>query len=276
MENQGVRENSIWKAIPYSFVFGSLYRDVAKNWKGVGFSYLFLVLLLVCVPRAVKLHSVISTGITQNFPKFIKEVPDFKLEKGQFSVDVKQPYYSPDAKAPIMVIDTTGQITSLSQVHWKEKADSVMLITKNQMLTRRVRFGVPEEQTVEFLQFGALDLNKDSLGRLADFSSHWAGLISYPFLVLGFFIYNIIAMLVYGLIGLALSKMLGAGINYDAAMRLAAVSHTPSLVLSAALFAAGLEVPMAFLAFLLFSTFLLFLAIRAAGGKAPPPLPATP
>ena len=267
MADKNTRQYSIWRAIPHSFAFGDLYLDVAKNWKGTGFLYIFLILVFLCVPRAVRVHADISQGIAEGLPKFMETIPDFELKNGELSVDVKQPFYYPDKKAPVFVIDTTGKITSLSQVQWPEKEDSVILLTKTQMMVRRVRFGAPEEQTSDFSKVAAFDLNKDSLRHFAEFMGRWSGWIAYPFLVWGLFLYSMVAMAFYGLVGWGISKAMNVALDYVAAMRLSAVSHTPSLVLAAALATADIEMPLAFLFFLILSTFLLFLAIRAVANQ---------
>lgn len=267
MANKNAREYSIWRAIPHSFAFGDLYRDVAKNWKGTGFLYIFLILVFLCVPRAIRFHSDMSQGIAEGLPKFMETIPDFELKNGQLSVNVKQPFYYPDPKEPVFVIDTTGKITSLSQVKWAEKTDSVILMTKTQMMTQRVRFGVPEEETADLSKIANYDLNKDSLRHFAEFMGRWSGWIAYPFLLWGLFLYNMVAMAFYGLIGWILSKSMNVTLDYVGAMRLAAVSHTPSLVLATALATADIEMPLGFFFFLALSTFLLFLALRTVANQ---------
>lgn len=268
-----VREFSVWKAVIFSPFSKALYQDVWKNWKGVGFAYLFLVLLVLSVPRSVRIHGLVATEITKGSKDFFKDIPAFKVENGKFSISVKQPYYSPNKTKPIMVIDTTGRVKDLSQVAWDEKADSVLLVTADKFMMRRVRLGVSDEQSFDFAQLGSFSLDNQKLEQWTLALAKWAGIIAYPFVVGGYFIYGIIAMMFYGLIGMGIAKILKLTLNYETSMRLSAVSHTPAMILAAVLFSLGAEIPAGFFVFLLISTSFLFFAIKSNEAVAPPSVP---
>jgi hypothetical protein len=270
----GPKKYSVWSAMPLSFFSGELYRDVARNWKGTGFGYMFLILLLGWIPAAVKIHLAISKGLHEQAPEALKQVPDFKIQDGKFSIKVKQPYFMPNRKKPEVIIDTTGKITSFSQVPAAAGMDSVILVTKTKMITRRNRLGAKQDQTLLFSQLGPFTIDKKALLKWSDILARMAGFLIYPFAVAAHFIYNIIAILVYALIGLLLASLLKVPLKYEALIRLAAVSHTPALLLSLIVFFVGVKVPHDFLAYFVFSTAVLFLTVRA-NRVGPPVVPGT-
>lgn len=267
------KEFSVWKAVVFSFFSKALYQDVWKNWKGVGFAYLFLVLVFVSVPRAVRIHGLVGKEVAKGSKDFFKEIPAFKIEKGVFSVAVKQPYYSPNRSKPVVVIDTTGKINSLTQVSWDEKAESVMLVTADKLMMRQMRLGVPDEKMFEFSQLGSLAVNNQKLEEWTQGFAKWAGFLVYPFVVLGYFVYGIVAMMFYGLIGLGIARLLKLTLNYESAMRLSAVSHTPAMLLAAVLFFLGVDMPAGFFVFLAISTAFLFFSIKSNAAAVPPLVP---
>lgn len=266
------KKYSVWKAMFLSLFSGELYRDVGRNWKGTGFGYLFLILVLGWVPVAAKIHIEIAKGIQEHSGDVFKDLPEFKIEKGKFSINVKQPYYAPDRQAPSIVIDTTGQITSLSQVSNADKMPSVILITQDEMIVHRNRLGISDDQTTKFSDFGPLSMDKGTLVKGLDLFGRLSGFIIYPFAVGGHFIYNMIAILVYALVGLAIAAMMKVPLKYEALMRLAAVSHTPALLLALIFFFVNIDIPYPFPLYFLFSTVYLSTAIWA-NKTAPPPVP---
>lgn len=266
------KKYSVWKAMFLSLFSGELYRDVGRNWKGTGFGYMFLILLLGWIPVAGKMHMDISKSIQEHSGDVFKNLPDFKIQNGKFSIKVKQPYFVPDKKNPTIIIDTTGQIKSLSQVPGADKQPSVMLITQDKMIVHRVRLGIPDDQTTQFSDFGPMTVSKDTLVKALDLFRRLSGFLIYPFAVAGHFIWNLIAILVYALVGLLVAVMMKVSLKYEALMRLAAVSHTPALLLAMVLFFINVDIPYSFPLYFLFSTVYLSVAIWA-NKSVPPAVP---
>jgi hypothetical protein len=266
------KEFSIWKAVGFSFFSMALYRDVRKKWNGVGFAYLFFLLVLLWIPRIIGLHTSLVSKAAKELPNLVKDVPTIKIEKGIVSVDVKQPYFLPNKEAPVLIIDTTGHITSLKQLPSVDK-EAAVLVTRSSLVVLQGRHYGAEERSYDLSAIDSLVINREKLTRWGEDFSHWLSPVLYPFCVVGHFIFNIVAMIVYGLIGLLIAKILGLSLEYETSMRLAAISHTPALILRMVLALFDVVLPWSFLTFLVISTSYLFFAIKANAGASQPPLP---
>ena len=80
-----MRQYNAFSAIPLSFFSGGLYRDVARNWRGIGFWYLVLIMLLTTIVPVVKLHTGLGDFARNEFPKVAKDFPEFSIKNGEVS-----------------------------------------------------------------------------------------------------------------------------------------------------------------------------------------------
>ena len=60
------------------------YRDVARNWRGIGLSYVVLVIMLTWIPILAKMQSAVG--------RFVEELPELSIQKGIASSPVAQPF----------------------------------------------------------------------------------------------------------------------------------------------------------------------------------------
>jgi hypothetical protein len=270
LEQAGKRDFSVWKALAHSFFSKALYKDVGKNWKGVGFGYLFLVLALLCVMGTGKLYWEVSRHAKDHAMK----IPEFKLEKGVLSVKMEQPFFFPDKNNPVLTLDTTGKVTSFEQIPGVDMLDSAFLLTGTKIHTRRDRLGFVDEKSHDYPKGDRFSIDRDKLMKWADLlieKAAWTW-TAYPFILLYYFVANMFEMIAFGLIGLVAGKILRTTLTFGTAIRLASVSHTPALVLSTVLFCADVDLPLDVLIYFLISTLALFFAVKA-NHVAPPPLP---
>ena len=95
----------------------SFYRDVGRNWKGICAGYLLLLMILACIPTAIVANRGFSKFLQAEGKAVIDQVPPISFKDGEVSTPVKQPYVItlPDTDKPLIVIDTTGQVTSLAE-----------------------------------------------------------------------------------------------------------------------------------------------------------------
>jgi hypothetical protein len=275
IEQKPSRQFNVIQAMYLSFFSKELYRDVGRLWKGVGFVYLLLLLALVWLPRAARVHQWVGSSIAKNVPVIIKAMPTFQINNGILAVDIKQPYILRDKDKIMMIVDTTGQYTSLDQVPKDQMGRDLMIILKDKALTRKDSFGGYEDHTFNYSWFGSHNVNREKLADWANLLAGWVGPLLYPFAVLGYFIFTILAVLVYALMGLGIAKILKTDLNYDASLRLSAVSHTPAILLATVFFISEVKVPGWFFVFFALSTFYLFLAVKFCA-VAPPAAPETP
>jgi hypothetical protein len=233
-----MREYSILHPLVLSFFSPRLYRDVGRNWKGMGFLYLLAVLTLCWTVSLWGLHRKMSAGLSAWAPKLVEQVPAIMIKDGRLSIDAPEPYViaSPDDGTPLVVIDTTGRTASL------EKSRARVLVTGGQVIVRKSE---GETRTYDLSQVKELRIDKERVAAWVEAIRNWMAIVIFPFALAGSYVFRILQALVYGAIGLLFDRMFGTRLDYPALVRLAAVAVTPALILRTVSGLAGVSVPFA-------------------------------
>ena len=87
---------------------------------------------------------------------------------------------------------------------------------------------------------------------------------AYPFTVIGLFIYRLVQMLIYALVGMIFANIVKANLEYVTLVRLAAVSITPVIILNAVRRMLDISVPYIGLLSFLIAMGYLFFAVKAS------------
>lgn len=227
-----MRQFSIFHPLVYSFFSRSLYKDVGKNWQGVAAGYLLLLLILVWIPALFFFKFHLDAQTAGASTDFLKQIPDIRIQQGVVSVDKPMPYRitNPKDGKTIVVIDTTGQVTSL------EQADAHMLLTKDKLIVKK-----SANEARVFNLSNVKDVKIDAL-RVKQFiarMTQWIIYIFFPVLVIVTFIYRILQALLYGAFGMVAAKVLKVNIIFQQSMRLAVIAMTPAIIISTILFMLG-------------------------------------
>jgi len=260
---------SIWKAFILSFYSKDLYSDVGEKWKGSGYGFLFLLVVLFSLPRAIG----VQWQATTQLPGFVEKIPDFKLEKGIFSSSVQQPFKF-EIQRTGLTIDTTGKVKSLRDIPNLENMDNYFLVNKTKASIHRNRLGDVEDKTYDLAKVDSFSIDRVKLKHWSDAIIPWVGIVYYPLLVIFWFAFEAIAILIYGLFGIVFSEMRGKGLNYNVALRLSVVSHIPGIFFFTILAIFDVNLPMPYLFYLLVSGTVLFFAVNSQRRPQPPPLQA--
>ncbi len=258
-----MKRYSILHPLYLSFFSRDLYRDVRTNWKGTGLLYLLFLLALTWLPVMVKLHRDIAEGVKQEAPKYVNQVPKITIVRGEVSIDRPVPYTitEPGSGTPLVVIDTSGKITSLEQTN----AD--MLLTRNKFIYRQQRG--TETRMYDLSHIDAFTLDRDMVDGWVRAFSHFFAVIAYPFALAGSFVYRVLQLLIYAAIGMLFVNMLKAPLDYQAVLRLASVSITPVIIFSTLHTLLGFHIPAFWLACFVLAMGYLFFAIKANAAPAP-------
>lgn len=244
--------------IPYmSFYSGDLYWDVCHNWKGVGFLYLFLLLAVCWIPRAITIQGVVAALVETEAPPIVAQIPLISIAGGEASTDVNQPYTIVDPKTlkELAIIDTTGQIVTLTE------QEANVLVTKKELIVRRsdldtrsLRFDPNFDFTLDqYIVTGWLG----TLRRVV-------GMFIYPVALLGSWFFRVIQVLIYALIGLQFARILQSRRTYNALLRLSVVAITPAIMVQTILDMAEIQIPMPGLCYFLATMCCLYFGIRSA------------
>lgn len=227
------------------FFSRELYRDIAKNWQGIGILYLFSALfLLFLIPALISSHR--FGNMVEDYPNadpykelrlfgtaikiapvldFVDKFPNITFQNGKAYADIEQPYeitLSPAEGAkevPFMIIDTTGKTTNL-------KDSKALILLKADGLVTKDPKGIKDKQ----MDFGDLQnavIDKYSLLKIIS----WQPIIYFPWLIFSHLLLYSINALVFGLFGYGLCRFFGLDLYYKDNIRFAMVTTTPIILL---------------------------------------------
>lgn len=251
-------------ALYLSFFSGDLYRDVRTNWKGTGFLYLLLLLSITWLPVMVKVHWGIAEAVKQEAPKYIAQVPRIAIKHGEVSIDRPVPYTIsvPDSGMQLLVIDTSGSITSVEQT----KAQA--LLTRNKFMYSKSNG--TETRIYDLSKIDDFILDRDRVNGWVQAFGKYFATIAYPVALVSSFAYRVIQMLLYAAIGMFFVKMLKLSLDYLTVLRLASVSITPVIILSTLQTLIGFHIPAYWLFCFVIAMGYLFFALKSNVAPAPP------
>lgn len=206
-----------------SFFSKSLYRDVARNWRGLCFTYLVSLLALCSIPVVLKVQKEFSDFLNREAPQYVKQVPTITISKGRVSIDKPEPYFIRDEKTGTVwaIIDTTGSINALSD------SKTVLLLTRTSLIVKR---NEKETRTFDLSGFDNLFMDKSAIYGFLDTLEDWIAVLIYPFAVIFSFFYRAVEALIFALIGLLFARTLRASLDYRTLVRLANIAITPVII----------------------------------------------
>lgn len=216
-----------------SFFSGDLYRQVARNWRGIGFGYLTVV-TLVCVG----LSSIgLSVAINSAADSLLAKLPGITFTNdSKLSIDKPVPHVVqldlPGEQNKI-VFDTSGKTKSL-----EDAAGAIALVTEDELI---LKDSVSEENRTTWKSLNANEKWSLTPKNIAEMKTVIGQLIIGVMVVLGLlslFGHFFLALL-YGAIGLIMSNVTGAKVGYGTAVRLTAVAMTPAMIVSMVLMLIG-------------------------------------
>jgi hypothetical protein len=251
-----MKKFSIVHPLVFSFFSKELYQAVARDWKGVGFSYLLLLLALVWLPEAVKMHAGVKRFATQEAPKFVRQIPTITISQGEVSIKEPMPYKitDPDSGELVAVIDTTGEINSL------DNTKAHLLLTKTKLMGRK---NAAETRVYDLTGVEDFVLTQERLNNWLQIGSRWLAVVVYPFAVVFSYIYRILQVLLYAAIGLLFAYWMNVRLSYSTLLRLAAVSVTPAIVVNTVVGLAAQSPPFWALICFAIAMAYLFFAVKA-------------
>jgi uncharacterized protein DUF1189 len=269
-----MKRYSYFHAFIFSFFSKSFYQDVARYWRGTGYLYIFIALLLLWIPSMIRMQRGFARFAEQEAPPFMKQIPHITIRKGEVSTDVTNPYFiKADDGKPLVIIDTTGQYQNL------DDTEAFILLTKNKVFARDER----QARIFDLSGVESFDFDRTRAESWLQNVRTWLVPVIFPLAVLFSFIFRAIQILIYAAIGLLFARMLNANLSYLTLMRLAAVALTPVLLLNLILEFVPFAVPGRWLIGILIGLGYLFFAVRSNAGSALPPgnewtpvAPATP
>ena len=226
-----------------SLFLPAFYRDVARNWGGIGILYVLLLYTLTWIPALVNMQLGVRKLAQEDFPKFAENLPDITIKNGKISSPAEQPLEIKDERGNVVfVLDTTGKIKTLDQT------PAMILITETK-IHQRDEFG--NIQIHDLTQFPDFEFTRAWLQGWMDFIGTWLWVAAFPIVMVGSLIRALILMLLVSLLGLIFNTVFEARVSYGGLLRFGAVGMTLSVYLDTGLGLANIHVPFWFLIALL-------------------------
>ncbi len=228
------------------------FLKVKDNRFGKTFTYLLLLLLIVYSMTSVKWYNDFSI-ITKLTIGFTERMPDFRLEKGEFTFSGTMPYEIMNIDQGKFIIDTTGKTT----IEDYKAVDNGILIAKDFMMVRNAM----QERKIYFKDMTELKFHKQDIINILP---RLPGLLA-VFLIFGFLfalIWKLLNVLILAVIGILLCKTQKTTISFKHLFNLAAYSLTLPILLQLALTLSGVAVPYFGLLYWFISIMYLFYGIK--------------
>lgn len=250
----------------FLFLSPKLWRDVGRNWGGICFFYMLLLLLATWLAVLIPINTKIKGFVDKDSRALTDQIPHVKVVNGIVSIDKPEPYTitDPENGQPIVIFDTTGKTTA--------PPIPGVLVTRDSILVR----DQTQTRTVDLKgQNGDFD-SQTAHNLLAKLHSYFLP-VGLPAMTLLWMIGALILMLLGGAIGSGFSSSQQANLSFGATMRLTAIAMTPGILLNTALaftsFSPGCFV---YLIDVAITLVVLFMAVKANAGGGGPPNPAWP
>lgn len=239
-----------------SFYSKSLYQDVGRNWGRISFLYLFLLSAVCLIPIMFRVNSAVSDYLLTEAPKIVKQVPVITITRGLASVNEKMPYTikDPETKAPLIIIDTTGSVTSL------QGSEAIVLLTRTKLFFKR---SPKDTRTLDLSEIDSLTIDQPRVYEWIETFLEYFIYVLYPFALLFSFLLRVAEALIFAAIGLSFARNLRVSLRYRALVSLAIVSMTPSLILDTVYNYLEIDVPFWWLLNFVLAMGYLFFAVRA-------------
>jgi hypothetical protein len=231
-----MKRYALFQAFWRSFYSKDFYNDVARNWKGVGFLHLLLLVAIVWLFIMIKAQVGLSRFVDIEAPKVVSQLPPIQITNGRVSVDAPMPYYikEPSTGLVLFIIDTTGEVDSL------DNTEARVLLTKNKLIGKK-----KSAETRMYDLSGVEDFYLDSAIITKWFSvfKTWFLIAAYPFVVAFVYAYRIVQALLYAAIGLIFASIFKVNLRYAALIRLSVMAVTPAIILNTVVSLTGAHIP---------------------------------
>lgn len=242
----------------FSFSSGDLYREVAQVWQGTCFPYLLLLLTVCWIPATVQLQLAFNDFVRNDAPKVISQVPQVTIVDGTAFVDASQPYFivDPETNAPVFIIDTTGRYTSL------RGTGAYGLLTGREAIVQKSKY---ETRTFTFENVEQFSIDAQRVTGWLETARRYAIPVMFPFAVAGSFLYRLVQVLIYALLGMLMAALCKRKLQYLTLVRLAVVAVTPCIIVATLLGIFDVRLPLAGLWYFLAAMAYLFFGVRISG-----------
>jgi hypothetical protein len=253
---QPMQQYNMLQAIFMSFYSKKLYRDVAINWGGKAFLYLLLILALSWVYATYQTQHFLTHGFKLFSEKLVTQIPVMTIKNGMLSTPQNRPYLitDPDAHTTIAIIDTTGQYKTL------EQTKASLLVTQTEIISQ----SRPNEYKInEIPKNLTMTLVPQTIKKYVQDYLHFAWILIFIAALMGSYVYRLVQVLLYSIIGKIFSVISNAQVSYGQIIQITMVAITPVIIIATILNALGVWIQHEFLLYFVLAILYMFYGIIA-------------
>jgi hypothetical protein len=224
-----MKQYSGWQGLFLSFWSPSFYKDVATQWGGVGYSYLFLLVCLTVFFMALQTQIVVVPMAQRIVDSVASQLPSVNIDKGVLSTDKPSPYVIIAPKTSKAVITFDTRPTPMSY----EESKSDFLVTSHAIFTRKHGAESPSND-VERVDLAPIDhcvFDTTTAKQTANSFLQWLGTLMFMLTVPFGFALCVFQTLIYALVGMIYCAIFSVKLGYPTLIRLSSVSLTPVLLI---------------------------------------------
>lgn len=214
-----------------SFGASDFYRDVAHHWRGLGFLYVLVLILLTTIPSTAKLFYDTADINQSAIRPVTSQIPRIEIQDGIARVEAPQPHIitDPESGEVIAILDTTGDTTLDDLAPYR----NVMLLTEDELIVKQPhRTQVRSLADFEELLGDPAVIDQQTVEGWILWGVGMVKLLQYPAYAGFSYCYRMMQVLVLGVIGLLIASLKNQRLDYTASSRLAAMAITPVILLN--------------------------------------------
>ncbi len=230
-----MRRYSLFQALPLSFFSRDLYRDVGRNWKGVGLIYLLLLVTLITLSILFRMQLAITQWARDDGVRMVDQLPTIRIQHGVVQVDRATPITITDRRGTaIAIIDTSSSPVSL------EGSKAEALLTRNRLYVRK---SAAETRVFDLSRIESFTLDRARAKRWLRMLTTLLAVAIVPFILVGLYAFRLIQQLIGSVVIFLIARASNLQLDFSARMRVAAVALTPALLIEVVLFLANVSPP---------------------------------
>lgn len=271
-----------WQAVFLAFFSMDFYKDVAKNWKGLAFLYLFLLIAGSWIISAIRLQIGLNQFVAEDASFFSAQLPAVKVNQGELSIDKPVPYYVKDKTGTVVIVFDTSELSKI-----KHPATGAKLFSSSNADMPQVESEVPlivvakkmiffhdgrRTTPMDLSKFDNMQVDSRSADSFFNTLKIWMIPIVILFAIPCGWIFCAVQSVLYAAFGTLFAKLKKANLSFNQLMRLSIVAMTPPLVVDTIMRILIVQVPWFWplLAFLVSMSYL-FLAVSDVEPVEPTP-----
>lgn len=206
-----------------AFYSRDVYIRAAREWRGIGFGYLFTLVLISTVCIGIWVHVWANTIIIQFEKIILPQMPTLTLKDGRMTIDKDLPYVITIEGSPVIRFDRTVEQSA-------DAAEFAPIVFGESGCAHFVRERGRVKKWV-YEKVWSLVLDPLGVAKHIKFLKTWLGLIVAGILLPIHFTWVASQVLILGAIGRVYTATMNFYLSYSKLVRISVVAVTPGIVL---------------------------------------------